>query len=67
MTISGNTHYWYTISLASRLNGYMYSNGKSLEMALFILMVQLLGVKIIPCRVAFLIGIQLRWPTLIFF
>ena len=25
-------------SLASRLNGYMYSNGKSLNMALFILM-----------------------------
>ena len=26
------------ISLASRLNGYMYSNGKSLNMALFIVM-----------------------------
>ena len=26
------------ISLASRLNGYMYSNGKSLNVALFILM-----------------------------
>ena len=40
-------------SLASRLNGYMYSNGKSLNVALFILManhcsrvtLQLLGVK----------------------
>ena len=30
-----NTH---VSSLASRLNGYMYSNGKSLNMALFILM-----------------------------
>ena len=30
-------NYMYT-SLASRLNGYMYSNGKSLNMALFILM-----------------------------
>ena len=28
----------YCISLASRLNGYMYSNGKSLNVALFILM-----------------------------
>ena len=40
-------------SLASRLNGYMYSNGKSLNVALFMLManhcsrvtLQLLGVK----------------------
>ena len=47
-------------SLASRLNGYMYSNGKSLNMALFILMANLcnyLGVKNIPCRVASLINI----------
>ena len=53
-------------SLAFRLNGYMYSNGKSLNVALFILManhffsrvtLQLLGVKNIPCRVASLINI----------
>ena len=56
-------------SLASRLNGYMFTNGKSLNVALFILManhfvsritLQLLGVKIIPCRVASLIDIQLK-------
>ena len=56
-------------SLASRLNGYMYSNGTSLNLAVFILManhfvcritLQLLGVKIIPCRVAFLKDIQLK-------
>ena len=52
-------------SLASRLNGYMYSNRTSLNVALFILManldsritLQLLGVKTIPCRVASLIEI----------
>ena len=52
-------------SLASRLNGYMYSNGKNLAVALFILManhlskvtLQLLCVKNIPCRVASLINI----------
>ena len=52
----------------------MYSNGTSLNVALFILManhlfcfydnfritLQLLGVKIIPCRVASLIDIQLK-------
>ena len=55
---------WDSTSLASRLNGYMYSNGKSLNMALFILMancsrvtLQLLGVKNIPCRVASLLNI----------
>ena len=59
------------LSLASRLNGYMYSNGKSLNVAHFILManhlsfvsrvtLQLLGVKIIPCRVASLIDILLK-------
>ena len=32
-----NEYTQYT-SLASRLNGYMYSNGKSLNVALFILM-----------------------------
>ena len=54
-------------SLPSRLNGYMYSNGTSLNLALFILIsihficritLQLLVVKIIPCRVASLIDIQ---------
>ena len=56
-------------SLTSRLNGYMYSNGTSLNMALFVLManhfysritLQLLGVDIIPCRVASLIDMQLK-------
>ena len=32
------THQVLPISLASRLNGYMYSIGKSLNVALFILM-----------------------------
>ena len=48
-------------SPASRLNGYMYSNGTSLNVALLILMatifVSRIGVKIIPCRVASLIDI----------
>ena len=56
-------------SLASRLNGYMYTNGTSLNVALFILManhfvsritLQLLCVKIIPCRVASLIDISIK-------
>ena len=56
-------------SLASRLNGYMYSNDTSLNVALFSLManhfvsritLQLLGVKIIPCRVASLIDISVK-------
>ena len=50
----------------------MYSNGSSLNLALFILManhllpfvsritLQLLGVKLIPCRVVSLIDIQLK-------
>ena len=41
-----------SVSLASRLNGYMYSNGTSLNVALFTFVaritLQLLGVKIIP-------------------
>ena len=57
------------VSLAARLNGYMYSNGSSLNLALFHsdgqpfivcrITLQLLGVKIIPCRVVSLIDIQL--------
>ena len=58
-----------TSSLASSLNGYMYSNCTSLNVAVFILManhfvpritLQLLGVKIIPCGVASLFDIQLK-------
>ena len=60
-------------SLAIRLNNYMYSNGTSLNLGLFILMtshlvcritMQLLGMKIIPCRVASLIDIQLKQKDL---
>ena len=57
------------ISLASWLNSYMYSNGISLNVALFILManysfgsritLRLLGVKIIPCRAASLADIRI--------
>ena len=64
------------ISLASSLNGYMYSNCTSLNVAVFILManhfvptitLQLLGVKIIPCGVASLFDIQLKMVALIYF
>ena len=42
-----NDLYTGSISLASRLNGYMYSNGTSLNLALFILMANHLFV----CRI----------------
>ena len=68
LKIHGNYQDNYRVpSLASGLNGYMFTNCKSLNVALFILManhfvsritLQLLGVKIIPCRVASLIDIH---------